>query len=260
MNINEIKNSIKEGMEKGYNENISLRSSYDNLIKEIREYLLTVNVAQKLLKWKEKNQKHYYKINLEYNLKDFYNNAFSESKPIETASIFDFGWISREKHSPTNNNNKKIDIVITKDSTSYLGFEGVNSIIGIEIKGINKNKKDIIADAERLINAMINKDSVGENKIQYCFCSFLDMLNTENTIQDSSLISKYKNKLRDNWDKELNSLRDNYKDLNFSFEIFDIIENPYKEDKFSHCDDYNVVAKQTGSLIGGLITIKRYQH
>jgi hypothetical protein len=73
MNLVEVKENIKKGLTNGYKQNLLLLSSYNSFIDQVQEYLLTVNVAQQLLEW---NNQHIYRIQIEYPVFHFYNNAF----------------------------------------------------------------------------------------------------------------------------------------------------------------------------------------
>jgi hypothetical protein len=48
MNLEDVKEQIKIGLKEGYEQNLLLLSSYSDFIEQVREYLLTVNVAQRL--------------------------------------------------------------------------------------------------------------------------------------------------------------------------------------------------------------------
>jgi hypothetical protein len=164
MKQSEITDVIKKGLIKGYRENLLLLSSYNDFVDQVREYLLTVNVAQQLLEW---NNQHLYKINIEYPVFSFYNNAFL-AYYWDITDIFNMSIIRREEGlSPTDKRYQKIDIAITQEQSGDNASTHERTLVGIELKGINKNETEIIRDAERMAKAMVLKDKSSENSIKF---------------------------------------------------------------------------------------------
>lgn len=257
MNIEEISNSIKDGLKKGYKQNLLLLSSYDNFMDEVREYLLTVNVAQSLLKW---NQQHIYEINIEYPVLKFYNNAFPAYK-LDIIDLFDMNIISRKSgHSPTDKLYQKIDLAITQMWKGENTEEHLRSLVGIELKGINKNEEDIKKDAGRLARAMLLNDNIEENSIKFCICGFLKRYDTPDIIVTESYINKKMEEEKNHWDKICNKLNSDYKKLKFSIEVFKVENTTYEDIKDIHEkmeSDYSDVANSTGIIVGCILKLER---
>ncbi len=118
MKKEELIENIEAGLNKGYTQNLLLLSSFDDFIDNVREYLLTVNVAQQLLEW---NSDHHYKIRIEYPVRHFYSNAFL-SHDYVGEDIFDMKIVARSgEHSPTPRLNQKIDLAIAQDEQGANG-------------------------------------------------------------------------------------------------------------------------------------------
>jgi len=257
INQTDVIDSIKKGLNKGYRQNILLLSSFNNFIDELREYLLTVNVAQQLLDW---NEEHSFKIRIEYPVLHFYNNAFLEFD-LDVSDFFNTVIISRgQEHAPTNKLCQKIDIAVTEDQEGAIVSTHERTLIGIELKGINKSESDIISDAIRMAKAMIRTDQVSANSIQFCICGFLrrfdesEEMVTETFIAD---IIRYENK---NWQKICLDLNNTFSSLIFNIEFFDIERTPLEAVADIHKQlgsDYSEVAQDTGIVVGGILSINR---
>lgn len=257
MNVVEISDLIKTGLKKGYKQNLLLLSSFNDFIDQVREYLLTVNVAQHILEW---NEHHSYKIQIEYPVLSFYNNAFPSYK-WEVTDIFNIAIISRQTgHSPTDKNYQKIDLVITEEQQGENASTYERTLVGIELKGINKNEADIIKDAERLSKAMLLKDQIGDNSINFCFCGFLKRFDKSEELVTTELIMKKNEEEGQHWGTNCTNLNSKYPSLQFSIEIFEIINTAYEvvADIHKKMDsNYSEVANDTGIVSGGILTIQR---
>ncbi|MDP4208433.1 MAG: hypothetical protein Q8928_06425 [Bacteroidota bacterium] len=256
MNVTEIAEIIKKGLQKGYKQNLLLLSSYNDFIDQVREYLLTVNVAQHLLDW---NENHLYKIQIEYPVLNFYNNAFPAYK-LDAVDIFNMNIISRKSgHSPTDKNYQKVDLAITEERSGDVGSHE-RSLVGIELKGINKNENDIIKDAERLAKAMLIEDSTDENSILLGFCGFLRRFDKSEELVNSLLINKWNEEETQRWQNICNDLNTKYPKLRFSIEIFEIVNTAYEKIAAIHKEmdsDYSEVASDTGIVSGGILSMQR---
>jgi len=256
MEILELKQSIKKGLTNGYKQNIHLLSSYNTFIDEVREYLLTVNVAQELLDW---NKDYRYSIQIEYPILYFYNNAFL-SHYWNMTDIFNIIQVSRQlEHSPTDTLNQKIDIAITQEQLGSLRSTQDRTLCGIELKGINKNTIEIINDLKRMSSAMILTDPISENSIEFCFCGFIKRFDKNENIVTSTFIQNVTTDEQNKWAETCNNLAKIYPKLSFTVEHFPIesatlemVSNRYNEDS-----DYSEVANDTGIVIGYLLTIMR---
>ncbi|WJS93385.1 hypothetical protein NYQ10_14925 [Flavobacterium johnsoniae] len=257
MNSSEIIEQIKIGLTKGYNQNLLLLSSSSYFIEQVREYLLTVNVAQQLLEW---NKYHNYKIQLEYPILQFYNNAFL-SHDLDVTDIFNMVLLQRQTgHSPTNKLNQKIDIAITREETDFQAFSQDRTICGIELKAINKTDNEIINDAKRMGSAMTLTDNISSNSIQYCFCGFLRRFDKcEELVTDIFIKTKIIQE-QNRWDSICTNLSIEFSTLNFSVEKFDVVNTSLELIADIHNkmgSDFSEVANATGIIVGYILSINR---
>lgn len=257
MEILNVKNKIKEGLINGYKQNLTLLSSQNLIfIDQIREYLLTVNVAQSLLEWDED---HLYSIQIEYPIISFYNNAFLYHN-WDMTDIFNIIQTRRQTgHSPTSRYNQKIDIAITQEQQGSLASTHERTLCGIELKGINKNGAEVIRDVKRMGSAMILKDDISPNSIEFCFCGFLKRFDKNDQMVTSTLIKQKATQELHKWQKECYNLAAIYPELDFTIEYFDIKKTSFEmiSDKCNEYNDYLDVANSTGIVIGYLLTISR---
>jgi hypothetical protein len=253
MKIDEITDTIKNGIKKGYGQNILLLSSYNDFIKQVREYLLTVNVAQSLLEW---NVNHCYKIYIEYPILSFYNNAF----PPYTFKDNEIRNYRKHDHSPTDKKYQKIDIAITCEENGSMGTSFERSCVGIELKGINKKDSEILKDIERLANAMLLQDKIDKNSILFGFCGFIKRFHKYNVLVTNSMIETTYENDRQHWLDVCNRLNSKYLDLLFSVDIFEIINTSCETVASIHKEkesDIAVIANETGIVSGGILTVQR---
>jgi hypothetical protein len=257
MDIEEIKDTIKTGLAKGYKQNLLLLSSYNDFIDQVREYLLTVNVAQQLLDW---NEHHSYKIQIEYPVSHFYNNAFI-AYDWETIDFFDTTIIRRQSgHAPTEKLHQKIDIAITQEQNGNNGLTNERTLVGIELKGINKSEDEIIKDAKRMSNAMLRTDPISLNSIEFCCCGFLKRFDKGDVMVTDRFIQSKKEEAQKHWDNICNDLKRTYSTLNFTIEIFEVTTTSFESVAEIHKQmdsDYSDVANNTGIVVGCILTINK---
>lgn len=256
-----LKKTIINSIESGYKQNLYLLSSDNERQNKIREYLLTVNVAQFLLDW---NKEHIYKIHLEYPISEFYNNAFVPAK-YEGNGIFDMKLINREDHTKNipqrqkskNISQQKIDIVITEEGQGIVSFR--ESIVGIELKGINQKKNLVIADVERLANAMIEKDKISNNGITCCYCVFLIRIDNDKTILTEKILKTKLESVKTKWDKECSILKNKYAELQFVFDIFEVDTQRYETvaHHYNEMDDVAEIAYDTYAFYACMLSVCR---
>lgn len=249
-----IEEYIIKGIRKAYSEDLQLHSVFDNFTHKIREYLLTVNVAQQLLEW---NKQFEYKIYIEYPLKSFFDNAFVPCKFVGD-SIFNQTILQRSiEHSGTKRLSQQIDLVITKEEINNSTFD--RSIVGIELKGINKPKSLILNDINRLGKSMIGKDNISENSIELCYSAFLKRFDKDKDIITKDSIEQKLSKESQKWEKECAILRKIYPALSFCVNAFEIKSIPVDSivQHFEENSDIAEVAYNTGSIYGYLIKIER---
>lgn len=256
MTVLELKEVIEKGLKKGYWQNLELLSLYTEFVDEVREYLLTVNVAQQLLEW---NKSHEYKIRIEYGVLHFYNNAFQSHRWV--GDLFNLTLISRQSgHSPTDKNCQKIDIAITKEELGDHASEHERTLVGIELKAINTFDSDIIKDAVRLAKAMVRKDRIGENSIKFGFCGFLNRLDANDLMVNKEFIASKIKDYSSKWNSECEKLNEEFHELNFSFDSFNVVQTLLEDVGERHREmdsDYSEVVNDTGIVVGGIITITR---
>ena len=257
MSIAEVKENIQKGLANGYRQNLLLLSSYNSFIDQVQEYLLTVNVAQQLLEW---NNQHRYKIQIEYPIFHFYNNAFMAFE-WDIKDIFEMAIIQRQSgHSPTDKLQQKIDIAITQEQNGNNASTHERTLSGIELKGINKSQEEIISDAKRMSSAMLLIDPICPNSIEFCFCGFLRRFDKFEEMVTDTFIQQKTTEEHNHWSKICSELAADYPTLDFSIEKFDIINTPLEEVAEFHKkmdSDYSEVANNTGTVVGYLLTIER---
>lgn len=253
----EIISHLKAGLIKGYKQNLLLLTSYDDFIDQVREYLLTVNVAQQLIEW---NNNHSYKIRIEYPVLYFYNNAFV-SFDIDFISIFDMPITHRQLgHSPTEKLYQKIDLAITEEQGGANASTHERTKVGIELKGINKNENDIKDDARRMARAMLLNDSISDNSIEFCLCGFLRRFDSDDEMITANDITDNIASETTHWNNICNELKQEFTNLNFSIDIFEVINTPVELIREVHLEmgsDYHQVANETGNVAGGVLIIER---
>lgn len=257
MTITEVKENIKKGLTNGYKQNLLLLSSYNSFIDQVQEYLLTVNVAQQLLEW---NNQYRYKIQIEYPIFHFYNNAFVAYE-WDIKDIFDMAIIQRQPgHSPTDKLQQKIDIAITQEQNGSNASTHERTISGIELKGINKSQEEIISDAKRMSKAMLLTDQICPNSIEFCFCGFLRRFDKVEEMVTDIFIQQKTIEEHNRWSNICRELAKDYPTLDFSIEKFDIINTSIEEVSEFHRkmdSDYSEVAINTGIVVGYILTIER---
>lgn len=253
----EIRGIIIKGMCEGYQQNLKLLSSQNDFHDNIQEYLLTVNVAQMILQW---NKNHEYNIRIEYPLRHFYNNAFPSNKPIGD-DIFSMDYMYRLlSHSPTWRHNSKIDLVITEGRISTNPVYDESVLVGIEIKGVNKRESEIKKDLNRLSKALLLKDPISDNSIQFCFCSFLLRLDKDDELIEADEVDLKINIASAYWEEICASYGSKFSKLTYAMETYKVqevtgedVKNLFNE----YEDDISDVASATGVVRGVMITIKR---
>lgn len=119
---NDLLKYLTKGLKQGYNQNIALRTDMLEENSNITEYLLTVNVAQKLIEWNE-SENWQYSINLEYDSKQFFKNAFLPYM-YKGDGIFDLSLIHPQ--IPKHSREGRIDIGVCREASQY--FDHLESI------------------------------------------------------------------------------------------------------------------------------------
>ena len=214
-NMKEIEKYLMNGLRFGYQQNTVLRTEYNDNSKKIIEYLLTVNVAQQLIEWNEKEAHWSYAINLEYDVEEFLKNAFLPYRI--TGGLFDSEIISpgikdflkkekekKKKKEDTEFRYGRIDIGISQENIEFSGYK--ESISGVELKGINPTTDSVIKDIERLIKSMELSDKDFDNSIQECYCLHIKKLGGDKSLSKEEVLKNAKKKSLNNLEK---NIRDN---------------------------------------------------
>ncbi|MFM7017716.1 hypothetical protein [Flavobacterium sp.] len=257
--ILEVQELIKEGLIQGYKQNIFFTQNYSDLQSRVIEYLIVVNVAQKLEHFGIKKSIF---INLEYSLNDFYNNAFPSF--IFAGEVFAQEHKSRKKHSPDDSKSKRIDIALTQESRlAGEWFTTQKSFVGIEIKSINQSDKKIKKDIERMAKAINLKDNIGQNNIQACFACFFKRFDKDNTTLTKPQIEKKTSAEKKKWEKHFEEIKDTYSDLLFELIDTSIVNMPAEEFNiapYGDDADYEDLLANTGCINAYIVKITRIEN
>lgn len=171
-----IEKYLVNGLRNGYTQNRVLHTSYLDNESSIIEYLLTVNVAQELIEWNSNNS-YSYSIFLEQATETFFKSAFLPYMEVGN-DIFDMKIIHPEvlKSIDTNTDIRvgRLDLAVCREKGGFLNYK--ESLVGIELKGINPNIDKVIADVKRLVLAIEMKDDKFKNSILKCYCLHIKKL------------------------------------------------------------------------------------
>lgn len=266
LDLNSIEKLIRKGAIDGYQKNIDwyfLDSDYSS---RMIEYLAVVSVAQSLWEYCRLRD---LKLNLEYSLRDFYNGAFD---CYDTYEDLVNGRI-RKDHNLLQNEKQRIDIAILGNELKGTGSEDYNtgkknyepifaSLVGIEVKAINRQPKTIEKDIDRLSKALMLEDGnlKDENSINAGYSIFYRGFdNNKNSINKEQIDKKLEFELEE-WNNILKIKRRKFKGLNI--EITTPIPIKVKPlDKINikeyHPDDFPRLKDETGAIYAFLIKITK---
>jgi hypothetical protein len=257
--MSDIEQHLKKGLINGYNQNQILHASYVNNDTSITEYLLTVTVAQQLIEWNEEN--HYlYSLYLEYSTEKFFKNAFLPYMEVGN-NIWDMGIIHPEVIKSIKENEDirtgRIDLAVCKAHVGYGDFK--DSLMGIELKGINPNLNKVIEDVQRLVLSIEMKDVTFGNSIQTGYCLFVKKLGGDKRLSSKEALVRAMSKSIENLDKVIKA---KVKTSTANIEVLkEIIEIKTKEDfdKMGNKEEItsNEVAEETKIVYSVLIKITR---
>ncbi len=253
--INLIEGLIIEGAEKSYRENLFFCGFQSNLQSRIIESLITINVAQKLLDFCLQND---LQINLEYPISDFYNGAFPALSWVGE-DIFNRKMIRRLDHTPSVKKLGRIDIVITKEPFNEGLFykPSLMSLLGIEIKAINKSNDKILNDINRIANSLILNDAISANNVSVGFSLFFRRLDNPKEIITEKIIKKKKQREIEYWKKQIDNLLNEkvkyvIKEIVIEESPIELISEYYSPDHF----DYSEVADNSGLVVCYLVKLE----
>jgi hypothetical protein len=277
INLKDIEDIIKEGAKKAYRDNLFLTGNYTDFQSRMIESLVVITIAQKLLDWAFPN---YCQVHLEYPIKDFYNGAFPDIIWTQREVFDPTQFVKRQNHNPIKvdsernddvkskeNKSGRIDIAITTEPSS--GKEGaffinpkLKSLIGIEIKAINKSASEIENDFIRMANAVSLEDRISSNGIISCYCLFYRRLDNPKHINSKEEIDRLKVLDKDKWSGKFNELIKSTPILKYDLEPIVISEGAvdgladyYPPEEF----DASEIAEMTGLVVCYLVKIYRHE-
>lgn len=254
--ISEVEELVKVGLVQGYKQNIFFTQNYSDLQSRVIEYLIVVNVAQKLEQFGIQNNIF---INLEYSLNDFYNNAFPSF--IFAGEVFAQEHKKRKKHSPKDSKSKRIDIALTQESRlAGERFSSQKSLVGIEIKSINQSDKKIKSDIDRMAKAINLKDEIGNNNIQACFACFFKRFDNDNTTLTKVEILEKTDAEKIKWKRHFDDIKYTYPNLLFELIDTSIVNMPAEEfnvSSYGDDADYQDLLDNTGCINAYMVKITR---
>jgi hypothetical protein len=239
---------IKQGIKNAYHENAVLKTSYKSFHGKIVEYLVTVNIAQQLIKWNAE-ENHLYSICLEFDVTEFAKNCLSTE--IKIIDLWDSELLIPDPDSTKISDSGRLDIAIFKeDNRSYSA---------IEIKAINQGYVGIFADIERLINLVNIKDNNSDikNSVDECYSCFIKYIGGSKKIsKDSGLKSAATRILKDVRTKIANLIAGTVCKVEvFPFIITKSSLTDISENKL--IEEYSEAAEETGLVFGVIIKISR---
>lgn len=235
-----IKTAIVDGMVKGYNKCLMYLGETEEGLSSVREYILTVSVADTLLE----KYLSIYQVRVEQPYQKFSDDAFPPSG-FRNNDIFDSITRRQVFIKP---DSRKIDIGLSTAN-------GKRSLCGIEIKAINQPYNKIISDIDRLSEALIRKDEVDESSLQACFVTFLIRSDKRFEYVHLADVRKSEKKSRAKIEKNLLTLRSKYKDLTYTVECYDIDTSTVEQESKRVFDDGEDFSHRTRAIFGYIIKI-----
>ncbi len=202
--------TIQLGLRKGYYQNRQFRGQWEGFDNKITEYLLTVLVAVAINKTQGFGQ-----INLEYPIWCYYQEAFPAYKwdwtDIFTSPVLQTRTFFRKRSK------ERIDIALSHNERGLAN--GLRSIHGVELKGIDKEEKDIIIDLRRLSDSMMSTDygTMEDNSIRSCYMAFIRTCGAEERIMSDAELTLEKTRIVAEINGFLNkTLRKEYSALDYA--------------------------------------------
>ncbi len=250
---NSLEDLITGGASNAYFEHCRMTHNNTGFSERVIEYHLTVGIAQMLLK---RVEIHNCRIELEYPIKDFYNNAFAENS-FTGGRLFEGKMIDREDHNPENNIKQRLDIALT-----YSGeiFEGERVAYGIEVKSIDQSDDCLLFDIKRLSSAIASTEKYSANSIEAGYSLFLRNHYKGKKILETDFLNSKKTNTRDYWRHQIAQLEVQFPTLKFKLEETSFYEETHEsiQDQFDPEEDmYSDVAEATGSVVCYLLKISR---
>lgn len=240
LNTEAVKTAIIKGMQRGYLKCLMYLGETEEGLFSVREYILTVSVADSL----QEDKEAFYQVRVEHPYQKFSDDAFLHCS-FKNNNPFDS--IYRKCIFPKRDK-RKIDIAL-------LSANGERSLCGIEIKAINQQYKKIRSDINRLSKALNRKDAVGESSLQACFVTFF--IRTDNRYEYVHIedVQKSEEENRLKIEQELLSpMQSKYKDLSYTLECFDV-DIVTAEAEYPRVDDGDDFSHRTRCILGYIIKI-----
>ena len=177
----ELIKCVSEGLNDGYFQNAFFLNTDNMLHTVVREYLLTVNVAQKLHTWTVANRKYHYSVRLEFNAHEFLKAAFPDYilSPREN-SFLELDIIGQSEKAIGRKG--YIDVSVFENGPNGMST-APRSVAAIEMKAINPKSSLAISDLKRLAQILNTTDSsMGVNSVQFCVLGYINRLDNPNRV------------------------------------------------------------------------------
>lgn len=258
--MTDIEKHLKDGLRNGYNQNQVLHTSYIDTETSIVEYLLTVNVAQQLIEW-NKEEKWNYSLYLEYPTEKYFKNAFLPYMQVGD-DIFDIDIIHPEVTKSIKDNEDirtgRLDLVVCKEKLGFTDFK--ESLVGIELKGLNPNLDKVVEDIDRLVLSIEMQDDNFENSITAGYCLHIKKLGGDKRLSTKTTLENAMQKSIENLEKVINAKAKKKTTTNIEV-ITEILSIKTSEDfaQQGNKDDLTAdeVAEETKIVFSVLIKITR---
>lgn len=183
-----------EGLYTGYKKNVALNTAITEKNRTTIDYLMMVNVAQKLNEWNDYGEEHY-AIDQEFNTHLFLKNALLPHM-IKRSYVSNRGGTRR--FEVNRNLTRPIDIAISKRRSDLNGH--LESIGWVALNGINPSYSEVVNDVRNLTASIEMSDGKFDSSIENGYSLFVKSLG------DIEGLSK-KNRLLDAKKKETEQLK-----------------------------------------------------
>ncbi|MCT4580334.1 MAG: hypothetical protein N4A35_02870 [Flavobacteriales bacterium] len=183
-----LEDYMLEGIKKAYTQTQYFAFDWNVLLKNLREYHITIEVARSIKEMIEKNSSPNLKIVLEANTKLVESNCI-EANRIEGDDIFSM-YIPDKKIEGKVSRKGFVDITVFEETKNF----ELQTKYAIEIKSINTSWGGIKKDFERLSELVTKKDIKGnhENTLDGCYQLFVKQTNGVSITQNPEMINNWK--------------------------------------------------------------------
>lgn len=232
-------------MRNAYHENLTLKTSYKSFEGSIVEYLVTVNVAQELIKWNEA-ENHTYSISLEFDLIEFGSAAFQTT--IEMIDLWDSKITAPQDKTVSLDDTGRLDIAI-------FGRED-ESKCAIEAKGINPSYNKVGEDLERLAKLLTKTNGEPKNSIENCYSISLWYRGGSNRTSHENGLERTKQSVRDQLKTQVDTVVSKYA-VKIEEHVFDIVRATSRGLNKLVIETYDQAAEETGNIFGVILKLER---